>query len=88
VDSCCHGKSFEVDTIPAAILYPPCQDGFVSYQIYFAVCEALAGVNIGAAGFHIIAANLLGKKWCGQSKHRKGSANQLKTHKTASKKTT
>ena len=61
-DGSSDGQALQRHAIPGSALDVPGKDGFVPYQVNFAVCEALTGVNIGAARFQIIAANLLGGK--------------------------
>ena len=81
---CCRdGQSVELDTIPAAVLHVPSDDGFFADQIHLAICEALPGVDVGATGFNVVAVYLLGIETDGQECDGKSSKDwQAETHKT------
>src|SRR5579862_38543 len=61
-----NGVSVQCNTIPTSALNVPGEDRFIAYEIDFSVGEALPGVHIGAAGFDVVAVNLLCRRQDGE----------------------
>jgi hypothetical protein len=61
-----HCQAIQSNAIPTAALDVPRENGFIAYEIHFAIGEALTRVDVGAAGLDVVSANLLGQS--GRSK--------------------
>jgi hypothetical protein len=57
-------QTVQRNPVPASALDVPRQDSLVAHEVDFAVGETLSGVYVGAAGFDVIAANLLPEGRC------------------------
>ena len=55
-----NGGVVERHAVPGTLSDVPAEDGLVADQVHLAVGKAFAGINVGAAGFDIVALDLLG----------------------------
>src|ERR1035437_10050043 len=75
-----HAETGEVDALPGSIINLPAKDGFLAVDLDFPVGEARAGVDIGRAGFHVVAGQAAGGKAggkrCGSGRAKRGGGTE------------
>ena len=57
-----NAEAGEVDTLPGTVVDLPAEHGFLAVDLDFTVGEARTGVDIGGAGFHIVAGQVAAGK--------------------------